>query len=107
MLDRHALTIARSELERRFLALVRRAGLPMPLTQQRVNGCTVDFYWPHAGLVVETDGLRYHRTAAKQAVDRRRDQKHAIAGIRELRFTNAQVVREPAWVTKVLHAMLG
>jgi hypothetical protein len=27
-----------------------------------VNGFEVDFFWPDLGLVVETDGLRYHRT---------------------------------------------
>ena len=36
----------------------------MPLTSQRLNGFRVDFFWPELGLVVETDGLRYHRTAA-------------------------------------------
>ena len=29
-----------------------------------VNGFEVDFHWPELGLVVETDGLRYHRTPA-------------------------------------------
>ena len=46
-----------------------RAGLPKPLTQQWLHGFRVDFYWPELGLVVETDGLRYHRTAAQQARD--------------------------------------
>jgi very-short-patch-repair endonuclease len=56
-----------------------------------VNGFRVDFYWPQLGLVVETDGLRYHRTPAQQARDRRRDQVHAAAGLTTLRFTAAQV----------------
>jgi very-short-patch-repair endonuclease len=37
-----------------------KAGLPSPLSKQIVNGWEVDFYWPDLGLVVETDGLRYH-----------------------------------------------
>ena len=56
----------RSELERRFLPLVERVGLPLPLTKQWVNGFEVDFYWPDLGFVVETDGLRYHRTPASR-----------------------------------------
>ena len=72
LLDRHTLTLTDSELERRFLPIARRAGLPAPLTQRHVNGFRVDFYWPELGLVVETDGLRYHRTPAQQAKDRRR-----------------------------------
>ena len=75
-LDRRTFTLSRSKLERRFLPIARRAGLPKPQTCAWVNGFEVDFYWPQLGLVVETDGLRYHRTAAEQARDRLRDQTH-------------------------------
>lgn len=91
LLDRHTFRLTDSELERRFLRLVRSAGLPPPLTRQRVNGFKVDFHWPDLGLVVETDGLRYHRTPAQQARDRLRDQAHTAAGLTALRFTHAQV----------------
>jgi very-short-patch-repair endonuclease len=94
-LDRDTYSRTDSELERRFLALARRSGLPRPLTQVLVDGRRVDFFWPELGLVVETDGLRYHRTPAQQAEDRRRDQAHTAAGRTVLRFTHAQVVREP------------
>jgi hypothetical protein len=47
-------TLTDSELERRFLPIALRAGLSPPLTQHRVNGFRVDFYWPELGLVVET-----------------------------------------------------
>ena len=57
------------------------------MTRQRVNGFEVDFFWPTLGLVVETDGLRYHRTPAQQARDRVRDQAHTAAGLTPLRFT--------------------
>lgn len=100
VLDRHTFRLTDSELERRFLRLVRRAALPRPLTQPRVNGFRVDFYWPELGLVVETDGLRYHRTPAQQARDRTRDQKHATAGLTALRFSHAQVAYEAEHVIK-------
>jgi len=64
------------ELERRFLPLARAAGLPPPRTGQHVNGFKVDSHWPDLGLVVETDGLRYHRTPAQQVRDHQRDQAH-------------------------------
>lgn len=92
-----------SELERRFLRLVRKTGLKPPLTRQRVNGFRVDFYWPDLGLVVETDGLRYHRTPLQQARDQRRDQAHTAAGLTPLRFSHAQIHSEPESVRKVLH----
>lgn len=91
LLGERVFRLTDSELERRFLGLVRRARLPLPLTQQRVNGYRVDFFWPELDLVVETDGLRYHRTPAQQARDRRRDQAHTAAGTAHLRFTHAQV----------------
>lgn len=91
VLDRRTFTLTDSELERRFLRLVRAAALPVPQVGCRLNGFKVDFYWPELGLVVETDGLRYHRTPAQQTRDRLRDQVHVAAGLTTLRFTHAQV----------------
>jgi very-short-patch-repair endonuclease len=105
VLDRRTFRLTDSELERRFLRLVRRARLPDPLTQQRLNGFRVDFYWPHLRLVVETDGLRYHRTASQQSFDRARDQAHVTAGFTVLRFTHAQVAYEPGTVVSALRAV--
>jgi very-short-patch-repair endonuclease len=66
----------------------------------------VDFYWPRLGLVVETDGLRYHRTPSQQARDRLRDQAHTAAGLTTLRFTAAQVRFEEARVKATLIAVV-
>jgi len=102
LLDRRTFRLTDSELERRFLPLVRSVGLPTPLTRHHVNGFRVDFYWPDLGLVVETDGLRYHRTPAQQATDRVRDQAHAASGLTPLRFTHAQVRFDPDHVQATL-----
>jgi very-short-patch-repair endonuclease len=107
VLDSWFFSLTDSVLERRFLALIRAAGLPMPETQAWLNGFRVDFYWPRLGLVVETDGLRYHRTPAQQARDRLRDQAHTAAGLTTLRFTAAQVRFEAARVTATLAAVAG
>jgi very-short-patch-repair endonuclease len=56
-------------------------------------------------LVVETDGLTYHRTPAQQAADRRRDQALTSAGLAVLRFTHAQVAHDPAHVVGTLAAV--
>ncbi len=105
ILDRHTFSLTDSQLERRFLRLARAAGLAQPETGVRLNGFKVDFYWPDLGLVVETDGLRYHRTPAQQARDRRRDQAHATAGLTPLRFTYAQVSFEQDDVGSTLTAV--
>ncbi len=99
--------LTESELERRFLPIAERAGLPPPLTRQNLNGFRVDFYWPDLRLVVETDGLRYHRTPAQQARDRLRDQTHTAAGLTPLRFTHSQIRHEPQRVIAVLRSIAG
>jgi len=105
LLDRRTFTLTDSHLERRFLPLVRAVGLPRPETGVWLNGYKVDFFWRDLGLVVETDGLRYHRTPAQQARDRLRDQTHAAAGLTPLRFTRAQVRFDPRHVRATLAAV--
>ncbi len=104
ILDRRTFRLTREELERRFLPLAREAGLPVPFTGRWVNGFEVDFFWPELGFVVETDGLRFHRTPAEQARDRVRDQAHTAAGFANLRFTHEQVRYEPDHVRATLAA---
>jgi len=101
-LDRHTFRLTRSELERLFIPIARRAGLRMPETLQVVDGFEVDFFWPELGLVVETDGLRHHRTPAQQAKDLVRDQAHKAAGRECLRFSHAQVRYDPRHVERTL-----
>jgi very-short-patch-repair endonuclease len=105
LLDGQTFCVTDSELERRFLRLVIAAGLSRPLTQQSLNGFRVDFYWPELRMVVETDGLRYHRTPAQQARDRMRDQVHTTAGQVVLRFTHAQVTFDAGRVAAVLRSV--
>ncbi|HEX8959235.1 MAG TPA: DUF559 domain-containing protein [Solirubrobacterales bacterium] len=107
LLDRRTFRLTDSELERRFLPLAAAAGLPPPRTRQHVNGFRVDFFWSQLGLVVETDGLRYHRTPAQQACDRLRDQAHTAAGMTPLRFTHEQVRHEARYVRETLRAVAG
>lgn len=106
LLDEQVFRLTDSELERRFLRLVELAGLPFPQTQQHINSFKVDFFWPDFGLVVETDGLRYHRTPAQQARDRLRDQAHVAEGMTPLRFTHAQVRYEPNYVRATMLAVV-
>jgi very-short-patch-repair endonuclease len=105
VLDRRTFTSTRSQLERWFLPIARSAGLPSPQTGVQLNGFEVDFLFVEIGLVVETDGLRYHRTPAQQARDRVRDQTHAAAGFTTLRFTHEQIRFERDYVRRILAAV--
>jgi very-short-patch-repair endonuclease len=98
LLDKLFFQLSDSDLEIYFRRIVRAAKLPMPLSKQRVNNFEVDFFWPELGLIVETDGLRYHRTPSAQTRDARRDRAHVMAGMTPLRFTHYEVRYEPARV---------
>jgi very-short-patch-repair endonuclease len=102
LLDRHTFRLSDSDLEVYFRPLALAAGLPLPLTKHRVLDYEVDFWFPDHDLVVETDGLRYHRTPSQQARAARRDQTHTAAGLRVLRFTHWQIAHAPDEVTGVL-----
>jgi very-short-patch-repair endonuclease len=107
VLDRDTFRLSDSELEVMFRPIARSVGLSEPLTKQMVNGFEVDFFWPDVGLVVETDGWRYHRTPAAQARDALRDQTHTASGLASLRFSHRQVKYEPAYVRGVLQRTMA
>ena len=102
MLDRHTFRLSDSDLEVFFRPLALAAGFPLPLTKHRVLDYEVDFWLPDHGLIVEADGLRYHRTPSQQARMVKRDQKHTAAGLRVLRFTHWQIAHASNEVTDVL-----
>jgi very-short-patch-repair endonuclease len=102
MLDARTFRLSDSDLEILFRPIAASAGLPLPRTKQIVNGFEVDFFFPDLGLVIETDGLRYHRTPSAQARDARRDRAHTLAGMTPLRFTHYEVRYE---ASKVAHAL--
>jgi hypothetical protein len=91
LLDKRTFRLSDSDLEILFRPIATAAGLPPPLTKQMVNGFEVDFFWPDLGLIVETDGLRYHRTPSTQTRDAQRDRAHVLAGMTPLRFTHYEI----------------
>jgi hypothetical protein len=102
LLDRHTFRLSDSDLEILFRPLASAAALALPLSKCRLLGYETDFWFPDHGLIVKTDGLRYHRTPAQQARAVKRDQTHTAAGLRVLRFTHRQIAHEPDEVTSVL-----
>ena len=101
-LDRRTFVLTHTELERLFVPLAFAAGFPKPLSQRKVGSSRVDFIWPELGLVVEVDGLTYHRTPAQQAADLVRDHANSARGLTTLRFTHEQVKYQPDYVRSVL-----
>lgn len=105
LLDRHTFRLSDSDLEVLFRPLAIAAGFARPLSKQWVLGYEVDFLLPDHDLIVETDGLRYHRTPSQQARMAKRDQTHTAAGMRVLRFTHWQIAHSPDEVTDVLRRL--
>ena len=100
-----------SALESLFRVLVHLAGLPAPASQHRVvtGGGTirVDFAWPGALLVVETDGFAFHADRARYREDRRRTNALVLARWRVLRFSWEDVVQHPDRVVAEVRAALA
>lgn len=107
-----ATTVTRSELEERFLALVRTAGLPLPELNTYVvlpdDGPAIeaDFLWREQRLIVEVDGFATHGTRIAFERDRLRDQRAAAAGWRVIRVTWRQLTSEGERVAALLTSLL-
>ena len=100
---REALTgpIGHSYLERRFLTLVRDAGIAPPRTQATYRAervIRVDAVWHRERVVVEVMGLRYHCTALDLQRDAQRRIELQELGFEVLEFTYADVTQRPAYV---------
>jgi very-short-patch-repair endonuclease len=107
LLDPLAFRLSDSELEQLMRPLARSVGLPAPETKTWANGYEVDFFWPKLGIVVETDGLRYHRTPSQQRRGLKRDQTHLAAGMWPLRFSHWQIKHERVHVQSILRSAVA
>jgi very-short-patch-repair endonuclease len=89
--DPTAAAQAKSELERLFLDLVRRAGLPTPQVNVLVEGYEVDAYWPEARLVVELQSYEHHSDRETFKRDHVRGARLKLVGYEFLPLTYSQV----------------
>jgi len=69
-----------SKLEARFLALLREAGLPLPLTNRPAGGRRVDCRWPEQRLTVELDSYTFHNSRYSWEEDRQREREARARG---------------------------
>ncbi|HVV90698.1 MAG TPA: hypothetical protein VHB53_09405 [Solirubrobacterales bacterium] len=97
----------RSGLERRFLELVREAGLPEPAMNLFVAGHEIDAYWEEERFGVELDVYATHGSRLSFEEDRVRDDRLLHAGIETTRVTGARLDREPAAVVDSIRRHLG
>jgi very-short-patch-repair endonuclease len=96
-----------SQLERRFLELIRAAGLPEPQCNVIVAGVLVDFFWPEQRLVAEVDSYTFHKTRQSFEDDRREDLTLQLAGFRTARPTYRRIRHEPDRLIADLRGLLA
>jgi hypothetical protein len=100
-----------SELEARFLKVIRAAGLPEPVRQADVGDGAgwvgrVDFVYPQAKVLIELDGRRYHSALLDLEADRSRDNRLVAGGWRVMRVTWAQLRDRPDEVVGLIRRLL-
>jgi len=96
-----------SELEARFLDLVRAERLPIPITNHPAGSKLVDCRWPAHRLTVELDSYRYHHTRHAWEQDRRREREAHARGDQHRRYTYADVFEHPAQMLAELRELLA
>lgn len=92
-----------SNLERRFLTLVRESGLRRPACQivhrpRRQGVVRTDFCWQADLVVAEVAGQARHASPSERQRDAERHTELQLLGYLVLTFTYDDVVRRPGWV---------
>lgn len=94
-----------SRLERRFVRLLRRAALPLPVTNRKAGSFYVDCRWP--GVTVELLGFRFHASRHAWTRDQRRAREAYARGDDFRTYTWDDVDRTPEVVLAELTPLLA
>ncbi len=101
----------RSEMERLFLRMCTRSGLPEPEVNAWLdvgNGrLQADFLWRAANLIVEADSRQFHDTDSAFLSDRRREQRLQLAGWRVSHCTWHEIEHEPRRLAETIRGLLA
>ena len=98
--------LTRSEAERILRRLLKRAGLPQPVTDYAIGRYRADFAWPEHRLILEFDGFATHGHRRAFRDDRRRGAELTAAGWSVMHVTWDELQDEPlALVARVAEAL--
>jgi very-short-patch-repair endonuclease len=103
----HGVATTRSDLEARFLQLCIERDLPRPRLNHRIDGRELDAVWPDAGVVVELNGYRYHRSRAAFERDHAKRLGLEAAGWTVLSLTHRQLTSTPDEIARRLRTLLS
>jgi putative AbiEi antitoxin of type IV toxin-antitoxin system len=96
-----------SRLESRSLSRLRKAGLPLPITNRMAGNRRVDCRWPEDRLTVELDSYRFHNSRHSWERDRLREREARMRGDEFRRYSWADVFEAPAFMLTELRRLLG
>ena len=95
-----------SELELRFVELLRHHRLPLPEINQDVERLMVDAVWHDAKAIVELDGFEFHKLPRDLRADNARTRRLVLAGYRVIRFGWRDITNDPDGTARAVHSLL-
>jgi very-short-patch-repair endonuclease len=96
----------RSDLERKFVRLLREHDLPLPEVNVKVGPFEIDFLWRSHRLAVELDSYAYHSDRATFIADRARDRELRRRGFTVLRFADIELDERPEMIVATVRHYL-
>lgn len=96
-----------SELELRFVELMRAHRIPLPEMNRDVESLKVDACWHEARAVVELDGFEFHKLPRDLRNDNARMRRLVLAGYRVIRFVWRDLVDDPGGVVATVNRLLA
>ena len=96
-----------NEHEDMVLAVLTRAGLPMPEVNERLGDYVPDFRWKEQGVILEADGRRFHDHLLARADDRVREAVLVDDGETMLHSTWQETVTRPDALVRRVRSALG
>lgn len=87
-----------SQLERGFVALLRREGIELPETNIRAGSHYVDCRWPKHKLTVELDSYQFHNSRYSWEQDRRRRREAKRRGDEHCRYSWSDVFEDSTFL---------
>ena len=96
-----------SELELRFVQLLRAHHIGLPDINHDVEALIVDAIWHERRAIVELDGFEFHKLPRDLRNDNARNRRLVLAGYRVIRFAWDDIVNDPGGVVAAVHALLA
>jgi hypothetical protein len=100
-------SVALSPLEARFLARLRKARLPIPITNRVAGSRRVDCRWPKHRLTAELDSYRFHNSRHSWEQDRLREREARARGDEFRRYSWTDVFEDPRFMLSELRRLLA